>query len=85
MDAARIAAIIIVIVAASILLSNLPGIVGSVNAPKLGLVSMEENPGFLWTDRGLDLLIQAFVILAAAVAISAQFRRDEPRREVAEK
>ena len=84
-ETARIIAAVLAILLAGSLLAFSPKIAESINAPSLKLVSFEENPQFLWINRGLDLLIQAFIILAAAAAISAQFRREEPRREVEER
>jgi len=85
MDATRVVAIVLILLMAGMLLAWSPKIIESIRAPGLKLVSIEEKPHFLWVNRGLDLLIQAFVILAAAVAISAQFRREEPKKEVSEK
>ncbi|MBS7657580.1 MAG: hypothetical protein QXL69_01755 [Candidatus Bathyarchaeia archaeon] len=44
---------------------------------KIQLPSLIEKPPiekFLWSYRGLDILIQAFLILAAAASVSALFR-----------
>lgn len=36
--------------------------------------SFESNPGFLWNNRGIDIIVQGVIVLAATVAISAAFR-----------
>ena len=76
-DATKATAVIISIILVGILLYYSPRIIDSLRITSLPLTSIEENPQFLWSNRGLDLLIQAFIILAAAAAISAQFRREE--------
>ncbi|MDW8021229.1 MAG: hypothetical protein RMI78_01170 [Nitrososphaerota archaeon] len=77
MDATRVAAIIMSIILAGILFYYSPKIIGGLNVTSLPLTNIEENPQFIWSNRGLDLLVQAFIILATAAAISAQFRREE--------
>lgn len=85
MEAARALPIILSILLASALLAYSPRITESLKVYSLKLTSIDENPQFLWANRGLDLLIQAFVILAAAMAISAQLRKEERVKEVEEK
>jgi hypothetical protein len=36
----------------------------------------EQQPGFIWDYRGIDVLIQGFIVLAATVAIAAIFRQE---------
>jgi len=36
--------------------------------------SFESSPGFLWDYRGIDVMVQGFIVLAATVAISSIFR-----------
>ncbi len=84
MEATKIVAVVLSVLLAAALLAYSPKIVKSIRSPNLKLTSLEENPQFLWVNRGLDLLIQAFIILAAALAISAQFRREERAPEVRE-
>ena len=85
MEAARALAAILSVSLALALLAYSPKITENLKAPSLELTSMDESPQFLWANRGLDLLIQAFVILAAAMGISAQLRKKERVREVEEK
>lgn len=85
MEAARALAAILSVSLALALLAYSPKITESLKAPSLELTSMDESPQFLWANRGLDLLIQAFVILAAAMGISAQLRKKERVRGVEEK
>ena len=85
MEAARALAAILSVSLALALLAYSPKITESLKAPSLKLTSMDESPQFLWANRELDLLIQAFVILAAAMGISAQLRKKERVREVEEK
>jgi uncharacterized membrane protein len=42
-------------------------------------VPFENNPGFLWTYRGIDTIAQIFIVIAAMVAISAIFREAEKK------
>ena len=85
MEATRALAAILSVLLALALLAYSPKITESLKAPSLKLTSIDENPQFLWANRRLDLLIQAFMILAAAMAISAQLRKEERVREVEEK
>ncbi|MDD1776444.1 MAG: hypothetical protein LUP94_03715 [Candidatus Methanomethylicus sp.] len=34
----------------------------------------EQQPGFIWDYRGIDVLVQGFIVVAATVAIAAIFR-----------
>ena len=56
-----------------------PVIVEGVKAPQLGITSIEEHPEFLWVNRWLDLLIQAFIILVVAASISVQLGKEKHR------
>jgi len=85
MEATRALAAILSVSLALALLAYSPKITENLKASSLELTSMDESPQFLWANRGLDLLIQAFVILAAAMGISAQLRKKERVREVEEK
>ena len=85
MEATRALAVVLSVLLASALLAYSPKITGSLRMSNLKLTSIDENPEFLWVNRGLDLSIQAFIILAAAMAISAQLRREERAEEVEEK
>lgn len=41
--------------------------------------AFESNPGFIWDYRGIDVILQGFIVLAATVAISSIFRaRSKP-------
>lgn len=76
MEATKIAAAMLVILLAATLLAYSPRIVQSIRAPSLEPTRLEENPQFLWANRWLDLLIQAFILFAAITAVSAQLRKD---------
>ncbi len=39
--------------------------------------AFESNPGFLWDYRGIDVILQGFIVLAATVAISSIFREHQ--------
>jgi len=39
--------------------------------------SFESSPGFIWDYRGIDVMAQGFIVLAATVAISAIFREHQ--------
>lgn len=80
MEAMRIAAVIIAMILAAALLACCPRIIEGIRAPSLELTSMDENPEFLWANRWLDLLIQAFILFAVIVAVSSQLRRDATSR-----
>jgi len=42
----------------------------------------EDKPYFLWVYRGMDIVIQAFMLFAAAISIAALFRSEEPEEGV---
>ena len=75
----QILSIIFAVLLIAILLIHSPRIIEGVKAPLLGLMSFEEHPEFLWVNRWLDLLIQAFIILVVVASISAQLMKE--RRE----
>ncbi|MBS7621738.1 hypothetical protein KEJ32_06485 [Candidatus Bathyarchaeota archaeon] len=76
MEATRMTAVILTMILAVTLLAYSPRIVQSIKAPSLEPTSIEENPQFLWANRWLDLLIQAFILFAVIAAVSAQLRSD---------
>lgn len=61
--------------------SFLPSIFG-LSPPHPDAPPFSESPEFIWTFRGIDLLIQGTIVLAATIAISSMFR--ESTREVPE-
>ncbi len=69
-------AVILTMILAVTLLAYSPRIVQSIKAPSLEPTSIEETPQFLWANRWLDLLIQAFILFAVIAAVSAQLRRE---------
>jgi len=73
----KILSMILAVLLIAILLVHSPRIVEGVKAPLLGLTSFEEHPEFLWVNRWLDLLIQAFIILVVAASISIQLMREK--------
>lgn len=73
----QILSMILAVLLIAILLVHSPRIVEGVKAPLLGLTSFEEHPEFLWVNRWLDLLIQAFIILVVAASISIQLMREK--------
>ena len=81
MEAGRAAAIILILILACILIPNASRIVLSLPLSDLPLRAVEEAPHFLWIYRGADILVQAFIIMAAAAAVSSQFRREKKGRE----
>ncbi|MEM0328934.1 MAG: hypothetical protein QXU12_04640 [Nitrososphaerota archaeon] len=76
MEITRIAAAILAILLAATLLAYSPKIIQNIRAPSLEPTRIEENPQFLWANRWLDLLVQAFMLFAVIAAVSAQLRRD---------
>ncbi|MCF3653641.1 MAG: hypothetical protein L2C94_005730 [Aigarchaeota archaeon] len=76
MEATRIVAAILAVILAAALLAYSPRIIEDIRAPSLEPTRIEDNPQFLWANRWLDLLIQAFILFAVIVAISSQLRRD---------
>lgn len=79
----RILSIILAVFLVAVLLMYSPRVMEAVRAPQLGLTSLGEHPEFLWVNRWLDLLIQAFIILAVVASISVQLRKEErEEREV---
>jgi hypothetical protein len=75
MEGTRITAAILVVILAAALLACSPRIIEGIRAPSLEPTRIEENPQFLWANRWLDLLIQAFILFAVIVAVSSQLRR----------
>jgi hypothetical protein len=80
MEATRVVAAILVIILAAVLLACSPRIIEGVRAPSLEPTRIDENPQFLWANRWLDLLIQAFILFAVIVAVSSQLGRDSRLR-----
>jgi hypothetical protein len=37
-------------------------------------VPFEDHPGFIWTFRGIDVLVQGVIVLATMIAIASIFR-----------
>lgn len=82
MEATRAIATILSILLVALLLLHSPKVIESLKAPSLGSIDIRENPQFLWVNRGLDLFIQAFLMLSATAGISALLRREERAEEV---
>jgi uncharacterized membrane protein len=61
--------IMVVIVATYFLPIIMPGSVAPNGMP------FEDQPGFLWTFRGIDVITQGVILVTATVAISAIFRQ----------
>lgn len=79
----RILSLILAMLLVAVLLTYSPRVMEGVKAPQLGLTSLGEHPEFLWVNRWLDLLIQAFIILVVAASISVQLRKEgREEREV---
>ncbi len=80
MEATRIVAVILAVILAAALLAYSPRIIEGIRAPSLEPTRIEDDPQFLWANRRLDLLIQAFILFAVIVAVSSQLRRDSRSR-----
>lgn len=68
------ATIILLLFVATVSFSH--GLLELRNLRKFGKVTFQEEPYFLWTYRGMDVLVQAFLIFAAATAVAALFREE---------
>jgi len=42
---------------------------------------LEQKPYFVWSNRRLDVAVQAFLLFATAIAISALFRKEKAEVE----
>lgn len=85
MEATKIVATILAILFAATVLACLPELIQNIRAPSLAPTRLEENPQFLWINRWLDLLIQAFILFAVITAVSAQLMGDVSSQEEREK
>jgi len=76
--ASTIVAALLCLALVAILLVCRPSVLKIEPLAERPLYPFEREPYFLWTYRGLDVLIQVFIILATASAISSQFREEGP-------
>ncbi|RLE64380.1 MAG: hypothetical protein DRJ37_00030 [Thermoprotei archaeon] len=42
---------------------------------------LEQKPYFVWSNRWLDVVVQAFLLFTTAIAISALFRKEKAKVE----
>ncbi|MCL7386119.1 MAG: hypothetical protein LZ166_01135 [Thaumarchaeota archaeon] len=75
MEITKIVAVILALLLAAALLACSPRIIEGIRAPSLEPTRIEDNPQFLWANRWLDLLIQAFILFAVIIAVSSQLGR----------
>lgn len=46
----------------------------ALSAPWRSLVPFDNDPGFLWNFRGIDVMVQGVIILAATIAVTSLLR-----------
>jgi len=70
-----IAGLLAFVILAMLVIMYFPSVIGlGIRGPVAS--SFEQQPGFIWDYRGIDVLVQGFIVLAATVSIAAIFRKE---------
>ncbi|MEM2849087.1 MAG: hypothetical protein QXI36_02285 [Candidatus Bathyarchaeia archaeon] len=75
LEASAAFAVILLIVVLAMFSTNLAGFLSIIEY--VSPLTFEKYPFFIWTYRGLDMLIQAFLLLATTLGVTAILREDE--------